>query len=81
MPRPEPSGELARVKTVEADESWPTIVEVTAYWSKDGSRRGRRRSVEIPADQFFGSGAYGAPLSGDQLIAMVQQLRRLGPAR
>lgn len=70
------TGELARTKTHESDESWPTMIEVVAYWG-DG-RRGRRRSIEIPADQFFGRGAFGAPLSGDQLVAMVQRLRRLG---
>jgi len=72
-------GDLSRAVTHEADESWPTIIEITAYWSKDGSRRGRRRSIEIPADQFFGRGAHGAPLDGNALIAMVERLRRQGP--
>src|SRR6202035_1514366 len=44
MPRPELAGDLARVKSQEMDESWPSLIEVTAYWSKDGSRKGRRRS-------------------------------------
>lgn len=72
-----PTGELARTKTHESDESWPTLIEVVAYWGE--GRKGRRRSIEIPADQFFGRGTYGAPLSGDQLIGMVQRLRRQGP--
>lgn len=79
MPRPEPAGELARAKTIEADETWPTMIEIVAYWSKDGNRRGRRRSIAIEADQFFGRGSHGAPLSGDQLIGMVERLRRQGP--
>jgi hypothetical protein len=50
-----------------------------AYWSKDGSRKGRRRSIEIPADQFFGRGGYGAPITGDQLVIMIEQLRKRKP--
>lgn len=80
MPRPEPAGDLANTKVHELDQSYPTHIEIVAYWSKDGSRKGRRRSIEIPADQFFGHGAFGAPLSGDALIAMVQRLRMQGPA-
>ncbi len=75
MPRPALSGDLANVVSQEADEEWPTMIEVVAYFGKDG-RKGKRRSIEIPADQFFGHGNYGAPLSGDQLIGMVQRLRR-----
>lgn len=69
-----PQGDLARVKTQESDESWPTMIEIVAYWGE--GRKGRRRSIEIDADQFFGRGAHGAPLSGDRLIAMVERLRR-----
>jgi hypothetical protein len=79
MPRPELSGDLARVKSIEADETWPTHIEITAIWSKDGSRKGRRRSTEIDADQFFGRGRYGAPMSGDQLVGIVNNLRKQGP--
>ena len=79
MPRPELAGDLARVKSQEMDESWPSLIEVTAYWSKDGSRKGRRRSVEVDADQFFGRGRYGAPMSGDQLVGIVNNLRKQGP--
>lgn len=69
-----PQGDLSRAVTHEADDSWPTMIEIVAYWG-DG-RKGKRRSVEISADQFFGRGSHGAPLSGDQLIAMVERLRR-----
>lgn len=69
-----PSGDLARCVTHEADESWPTVIEIVAYWGESRSR-GKRRAVEIPADQFFGRGGYGAPMSGEQLIAMVNRLR------
>lgn len=67
------SGDLARCKTEEADDTWPTTIEIVAYW---GEGRRKRRSVEIPADQFFGRGGHGAPMSGDHLIGMIDQLRR-----
>lgn len=69
-------GDLARVKSTESDETWPSIIEVVAYWGKDG-RRGKRKSIKILADQFFGRGAYGAPLSGEQLIRIIDKLRKL----
>lgn len=75
MSRPQ-QGDLANVTVHEREEAWPTIIEVVAYFSKDGSRKGQRRSIEIDADQFFGRNGYGAPLSGDQLIGMVNALRR-----
>jgi hypothetical protein len=74
-----PSGELARAITHESDSDYPTLIEIVAYWSKDGSRKGRRRSIEIPADQFFGRGGYGAPITGDQLVIMIEQLRKRKP--
>lgn len=69
-----PQGDLARAITHESDETWPTMIEIVAYWG-DG-RKGKRRSIEIPADQFFGRAAHGAPLNGDQLIGMIDRLRK-----
>jgi hypothetical protein len=68
-------GDLAKAKTHESDESWPSLIEIVAYFGKEG-RKGKRRSVEIDADQFFGRKGYGAPMSGDQLIRMIENLRR-----
>lgn len=68
-------GDLAKTKTIESNEDWPTLIEIVAYFGKDG-RKGKRRSLEISADQFFGRKGYGAPLLGDQLIRMIEQLRR-----
>lgn len=51
------------------------MIEIVAYFGKEG-RRGKRRSVEISADQFFGRGGYGAPISGERLIQMIEKLRR-----
>lgn|SRR5215472_8191280 len=72
-------GDLARVISHEPDQGWPSIIEIVAYWTKGEGRRGRRRSVMIEADQFFGRGRYGAPMSGDQLLAVIDRLRQQGP--
>ncbi len=68
-------GDLAKTRTHESDESWPTMIEIVAYWGDKG-RKGKRRSVEISADAFFGRKGYGAPMSGDQVIRMIDNLRR-----
>lgn len=73
---PEPLlGDLARCKTTEANDDWPTLIEVVAYFGKEG-RKGKRKAVQIPADQFFGRGRYGAPMNGDQLIRIIETLRK-----
>lgn len=69
-----PQGDLARAINHEPNSDWPTMIEVVAYWGE--GRRGRRRSIEIPADQFFGRGGYNAPLTGDQIIRMIDNLRK-----
>lgn len=66
-------GDLARCTTHEADDSWPTMIEIVAYF---GEGRKKRRSIEIPADEFFGRNGYGAPMGADQLFAMIDKLRR-----
>lgn len=74
-----PAGDLARCVTHEADDGWPTLIEIVAYWGE--GRKGRRRSISISANEFFGRGGYGAPMSGEQLIGMVNAVRRMGPQR
>jgi hypothetical protein len=71
-----PSGDLARVTTNEANDEWPTLIEIVAYFPPGEGRKGKRRSIEIPADQFFGRKGYGAPMSGNQVIEMIEKLRR-----
>lgn len=73
-----PSGDLARCVTNEPDESWPAMIEIVAYWGESG-RKGKRTSITIASDQFYGRGIYGAPMSGDVLLGMVERLRRAGP--
>lgn len=78
---PIPRGDLDRAPVSEPEQTWPSLVEVVCYWSKDGSRKGRRRSIEIDADQFFGRGKFGAPLPGEAVISMVERLRKMGPSK
>jgi hypothetical protein len=70
------SGDLARCVTHEANDDWPTLLEIVAYFGKQG-RKGKRRSILISADEFFGRNGHGAPISGEALIRKVEQLRRL----
>lgn len=71
------SGDLARAVTHEADQSWPTLIEVVAYFGPPGQpRQGKRRSIEIKADRFYGRNGFGAPMSGDEILRMVENLRK-----
>lgn len=75
VPNGQNFGDLARCQTQEIDDSWPVMLEIVAYFGKEG-RKGRRVSVEIDPDQFYGRKGYGAPMSGDQVIRMINDLRR-----
>ena len=75
MPAPPPISDLARTITHERPENWPTTIEIVAYYGKEG-RKGKRRSITISADEFFGR-TTGAPISGDALIGMIDRLRRM----
>jgi hypothetical protein len=69
-----PSGDLARVINHEPNDDWPTSIEVVAYYGKD--RKGKRKSVIISSDQFFGRGGYNAPMGIEQFLLIVDRLRR-----
>lgn len=72
-----PSGDLARAITHESDQSWPSLIEIVAYFGPpEQPRKGKRVSIEINPDEFYGRKGYGAPMSGDMLIRKVDQLRR-----
>ena len=43
-----PLGDLARVKNHEANDDWPHLIEVVAYFGGEG-RKGKRRSITITA--------------------------------
>lgn len=68
-----PTGDLARAVTHELNSEWPVMIEIVAYF---GEGRRKRKSIEISADEFFGTGGHGAPMTGDQIIHMINRLRR-----
>lgn len=70
-----PSGDLARVINHEANDEWPTMIEIVAYF---GEGRTKAKRVTISSDQFFGRGGYNAPITGDQLLLIMNRLRRSG---
>ena len=69
-----PAGDLARVKSIEANDEWPFLLEIVAYYGKD--RRGKRRSITITQDEFFGRNGHGAPITADSIWTMINKLRR-----
>ena len=69
------AGDLAKTLSHDPSEEWPDKIEIVAYWARNGGR-GRRRKIQINADQFFGRGQFGAPMSGEQLIGIIEQLRK-----
>lgn len=70
-----PQGDLSRTITHEPDNDWPHSIEIRALWktSKGGFRK---KTVVISGDEFFGRASYGAPLTGDQVIGIIDRLRR-----
>ena len=66
-------GDLSRAITHEPSEDWPSSIEIVAYFGEN--RRGKSVRVVIPADQYFGRGEYGAPMTGDQLIHIINRMR------
>ena len=69
-----PTGDLARVVTHEANSEWPFLLEIVAYYGD--SRKGKRKSITISRDEFFGKNGHGAPMTADALWAMINKLRR-----
>lgn len=74
----QPGGDLARAVSHEPDQSWPDMVKVQIHW-KDAEGRVSVRTRVISADEFFGTGSFGAPMNGDALIAIIELMRREGP--
>lgn len=70
-----PQGDLARATTHEMNDDWPVSIEIVAYF---GENRRRSKRVEISADEFFGRGGHHAPMTGDQIIGIINRLRRQG---
>ena len=75
-----PISDLARAKQHNQDQSWPHEVKISVKW-KDEQDRILVRSEVISANQFFGTGSFGAPLEGNALISMIERMRREGPPK
>lgn len=73
MPEIPIQSDLGRAVSHDPNQDWPDRIEIVAHWDR------RKRSVVIEADQFFGRNTHGAPMTGEQLIAAVERLRRQGP--
>jgi hypothetical protein len=67
-----PKSALERVPSRDSDTEYPDLVEIRLIYGK------KARSHLIGANEFFGRGGIGAPISGDALIAHINRLRRMG---
>lgn len=72
-----PASDLSRSASQEPDASWPAEVKISVKWPGPGGKM-LVRSETISADQFFGRGGHGAPLSGEHVISMIERMRRAG---
>jgi len=72
-----PAGDLARAVSHDPNEGFPARVELRVVW-RGSAGEALERTMEISADQFFGRGAFGAPLSGDYVIQAIERMRRQG---
>jgi hypothetical protein len=73
-----PAGDLARVKSIEPDQSWPLLVQIVVAWKQPSGAIVHRTST-ILADEYFGRGRFGAPIPAEALAMTVERLRREGP--
>lgn len=73
-----PEDQLTRAGVHERERDWPDEMRVVAQWTQPN---GKRKSTQffITKAEYFGIGAHGAPLSGDQLLHRVETLRRARP--
>lgn len=82
MPNPHiPPSDLSRATSHDADSEWPAEVKISVKWPGPNGNM-LVRSETISADQFFGRGAHGAPMTGDYVIGLIERMRRAGrPAK
>lgn len=73
-----PISDLARSVQHNPDETWPESVQLAVRWV-DKNGKPLTRIEDISADQFFGRGGFGAPLTGEHLIMAIERMRRAGP--
>jgi len=80
MPIEPPKSDLARSVQHEQDRVWPHAVKIAVHWM-DSEGRVLIRTEVISASQFFGEGGFGAPLTGDFVISLIDRMRRAGPPK
>lgn len=64
-----PVSDTDRAIQHDPDHSWPSSLGIHARWPN-----GMVSYIPISAEQFFGLGQFGAPLSGDAMIGMVNNM-------
>lgn len=75
-----PISDTSRAIQHDSDESYPESVKIQILW-RDKNGRPIVRTEHISAAQFFGTGSFGAPLSGDWLISFIARMVRSGPPK
>jgi hypothetical protein len=75
-----PVSDTSRATMHEADRTWPHSVKIAVHWRDEFGRTTVRTEV-ISSEQFFGLGKFGAPLSGDHVISLIERMRRAGPPK
>lgn len=69
-----PASQLSRAITHEREQIWPDRMAITATWREGDVTV--TKAVEITADQFFGNGVHGAPITGEWLAGAIDRLRK-----
>src|ERR1700748_1647521 len=75
-----PQSDLSRSKQHEPSHAWPHEVKLAMHW-KDAEGRIIVRTEVISSEQFFGEGSFGAPISGDFVLSLIERMRRAGPPK
>lgn len=75
-----PISDTARTRNHEPDRVWPESVKIAVHWKNEAGRLFIKTET-ISADQFFGNSSFGAPLSGEALIQLIERMRRAGPPK
>ncbi len=75
-----PKSDLSRSVQHEDDRIWPHEVKIAVHW-RDSLGRIYVKTEVISASQFFGIGTYGAPMTGDFVISLIDRMRRAGPPK
>ena len=75
---PQSQGDLAKAVSHDTPQDWPHLLEIVAYFETEGGkgRKGKRRSITINPDEWFGRNGYGAPMNAQQLYAYIDKLRK-----